>query len=219
MLKRISLALAFVVGVPATSLQCDAAPVWHQITGRICMPLADMFTIQQSLDSVLLNKMTANAASINVHHDLGSYTLENRDFALSLSVKRSTSGQGCRTAQPSWTLDEQTAIPAAYVSAFDDAMTYRKTQAWPVVGPAMDSAPSADVVMGQYGLYHVVMLSDHELRKDPVTGKTVLGCGGTEYYWVDVKSGQVRPFDGCVEGGGIQSLPRLSAMPWDGPPT
>ncbi|HEY5425784.1 MAG TPA: hypothetical protein VIJ77_04465 [Candidatus Tumulicola sp.] len=40
------------------------------------------------------------------------------------------------------------------------------------------------------------------------------GCGGVEYYWVDVATGRVLPFNGCIEGGGIQALPHLSTMPW-----
>jgi hypothetical protein len=216
-LKLISLAFALVVGALATSSRCDAAPVQHEQTGRTCVPLVDMFAIQQSLDSGLLDKITSSGASFEIRRGAGSYTLENADYALLLEIKKPTPGpEACRVYPQEMTFNYQSSIPAAYFAAFNAVMAYRKSHPWPRVSTIV-SLPGADVILARYGSFYLVMMSDNEFRKDPSTGKILLGCDGEEEYWVDVRSGQVRPFNGCIEGGGVQSLPPLGSMPWNGP--
>ena len=215
MLKRIIAPLVLACSVIVAYSPGNAGPVRHQMTARLCIPMADMLAIRQSISSGLLSKMTHAAAIIDIHHDVGFDTLQSQPYGLSVDVKMSSPGSpACRLWPASQRFAGETNIAAASVSAFDAAMVYRTTHTWP--GTATNvSARNANVVLAHYGRYFIVMLSDNELRTNPNTGKVMLGCDGLEYYWVDVATGRVLPFNGCIEGGGIQALPHLGTLQWD----
>ncbi len=44
------------------------------------------------------------------------------------------------------------------------------------------------------------------------SGEVLLSCAGIEYYRVRTSSGEVLPFDGCIEGH-KRVLPRLGQLP------
>jgi hypothetical protein len=63
-----------------------------------------------------------------------------------------------------------------------------------------------------YGKYVLVLLDDDIIRMD-ASGNMIFDCGGGESYRVDPATGQVLPYNSCVEFGGVRALSRLSQLP------
>lgn len=104
---------------------------------------------------------------------------------------------------------EAAAVDPDYIGPFWDVVAFRKTHS---SATAVDANPNrVDVTLAKYGRFVLVMLADNYPLRD-ARGLFILGCDGVEYYRVDPASGEVLPFDGCVESH-KRVLPALSQLP------
>jgi hypothetical protein len=169
-----------------------------------------MLSMKQSLPESALQSLTAVEGAVQVLANPGTYLLTNEQFQIATRIPRS--------ADKKWTacmadamFDRAKSIPASYIVAFEDVLRFRESHRWPIE-PADLSSPHALTVLEKDGPYELVMFADDSQHLD-ASGKAIFGCGGIEYYRVNSGTGQVLQFNGCVEGGGVPGLPRLSRLP------
>ena len=96
-----------------------------------------------------------------------------------------------------------------YIEPFFAVLSFKKAYK---SATGVDNDPRrVDVHFAKYGRFILVILADNYAHRDN-RGSLVLGCEGVEYYRVDPASGEVLPFDGCVEPH-KRVLPALSQLP------
>lgn len=147
---------------------------------------------------------------LQIQRALRNVTLSSGEAVAAIVPSSPVSG-ACRTEPRDRRLANLRTLPAAYILAARLAETFRERHPWPADGADL-AAPSASVEIAPYHSYVLVMFDDGVVRRSP-SGEAVLGCGGVEYYRVTPSGGDVRPFNGCVEGGGTPNLPRLKTLP------
>lgn len=191
-----------------------------EFSGRLCVTMPEMQAFQEAFkaDAELLRKMAADNATINVVSTGDRYRLSSRNPVLSrtLLAKATPAASPCAASPAEETIKTIGSINAAYIASFDVVTSYRQNhQPWPL--GAINSDPSrVDVVGVRYGQYVIISLADSYSHRD-AAGNATLGCGGVEYYRIDLRQAIALPFDGCIEGHQRGLLPALSQLPQSGP--
>jgi hypothetical protein len=193
----------------------SGAPAWAAEqpvqTDRTCLSVAQANAIVRALPQSTVRKVASEDASFKISPQ-GSTLLIGigTSKTAEVTVVASRGGLTCLQVPKSAHIGGLAALKASYVLAYRDAISYRSQHPWP--GDRADvAAPEASVILATYGSYQLVMFSD-QVRRTDAAGKARLGCGGVEYYRINAVQGEVRRFNGCVEGG-VPSLPRLSQLP------
>lgn len=180
-------------------------------SNRLCVPMPEMLAFIGAFHESALHDMAQADSSITVTPSGQYYLLKNGSGTIvRIEKPPSISVQSCRIFPDSETLKTTGSIEAAQIDAFGDVTRYRKSYTWPL--GAVDANPDqVDVAVARHGRYIIVSLADHYLHKG-ANGAAIFGCAGVEYYRVQTSSGEVLPFDGCVESH-TKVLPRLSQLP------
>jgi len=102
-------------------------------------------------------------------------------------------------------------IPASFLLALEAVSGYRIAHPWKN-GADLQTSDS-EVRIRAFKQYFLVLLADQSRSRNAQGQVVSLGCDGFEYYRVSASFDQVLPFNGCVEGGGVRGLPRLTQLP------
>jgi hypothetical protein len=200
------------LAAPSVSLAGTATSTEYTQSGRMCIPTAEMLSIEAAIDKNQLASLGKAGASLDARVGASeSILFQNKALGIAFTVPRYTPPKQTRSCQPEGMFDQVRRISAAYILSFADALRFRESFKWPIQGANL-SAPASITVLITYGKYVLVVLSDDAVRKD-ASGNILFDCGGGESYRVNPATGQVLPFNGCVEFGGVRDLPGLSGLP------
>jgi hypothetical protein len=217
MLKKnafLTLTLSLLIAGSAltSSLARAATSTEYPQSGRMCIPTAEMLSLEAAIAKNQLASLEKAGAPLDATVNAsGGIVFQNKALGIAFTVPRYTPPTQTRYCHPEAMFDQVRSISAAYILSFADALRFRESFKWPIQGANL-SAPASITVLITYGKYVLVVLSDDAVRKD-ASGNILFDCGGRESYRVNPAMGQVLPYNGCVEFGGVSALPGLSGLP------
>jgi hypothetical protein len=195
-----------------SSLAGAATSTEYTQSGRMCIPTAEMLSLEAAIGKSQLASLEKAGAPLDATFNASEGILfQNKALGIAFTVPRYTPPKQTRYCQPEAMFDQARSISAAYILSFAEVLRFRESYKWPIQGANL-SAPASITVLITYGKYVLVVLNDDATRKD-ASGDILFDCGGGESYRVNPATGQVLPYNGCVEFGGVRALPRLSQLP------
>jgi len=163
--------------------------------GALCVPSGELLDIERALANhqADLRILASERRNVDVR-------IQSRDYELTLPLPADTqylatsaaypSSGACELSNGAAQMPAHHRIPAAYLLAVANVVTYRAQHRWPL--GAADFTAAQTLV--DIAVYHGAILV---MPFDPVQSKTP--CAGEEYYRVDSTTFTVAPFDGCVD--------------------
>jgi hypothetical protein len=208
-----SLSLIFIVATSwALASGSASAAVSPTETGRVCIPTADMLSMTAAISKSSLQAPGGVGVILDVKLGAsGNYLIQNTALGIAANIPNYVLPKRPTFCQPDTMFDQAHSISAAYILAFGDVLSFRKSYKWPIQGANL-AAPASITILANYGKYVLVLLNDNAFRMD-ASGNMIFDCGGAESYRVNPATGLVLPFNSCVEFGGVRALPRLSQLP------
>jgi hypothetical protein len=181
-------------------------------SGRLCIPTTEILSLEAAIGKNQLASLMKARASLGATVDASeSYLFQNKALGIAFTILRYAPPKQTRYCQPEAMFNQVRSISAAYILSFANTLRFRESFKWPIQGANL-SAPASITLLIAYGKYVLVVLSDDAIRKD-ASGNIIFDCGGRESCRVNPATGQVLPYSGCSEFGGVRSLPGLSQLP------